>query len=73
MKYEYQCIKLPIQAEQLQAIGMGVAPPEVIEAVTAMISETMNEHGQNGWRVMQPLVLPVLWFERAKKTARKTK
>jgi hypothetical protein len=73
MKYEYISVKLTIEPQQLQAMSMGVLPQDAIDAIMEMVAGTMNEYGRDGWRVMQPLVLPVLWLERSKNSGPRRK
>ncbi len=70
MKYQYDYELLPLDEGQLQAIEMGLAK---IEHINAMILDLVNERAKKGWEPLYPFSVPQIWFRKPATAARKRK
>lgn len=69
-KYEYECDVLPLTPDQLQAASMGLLTADHMEHLNQLILDKLNERGSQGWRVITPVSLPTIFFEREKPARR---
>ena len=72
-KFEYECEVLPLTPDQLQAASMGLLTAEHMEGINKIILDKLNERGSEGWRVVTPVSLPTIFFERETAVRRATK
>jgi len=63
-KYEYKWIQVPVDPNMLQAMAMGMLEGGQLGTVNDMIKNTLEEEAADGWRVLPPLMLPVIWLEK---------
>jgi hypothetical protein len=62
--YEYERERIEMTEDELEAFQMQILPTKIMEGLDARVDDLLSKRGANGWRVMQPIGLPVLWFER---------
>jgi hypothetical protein len=62
-KYEYKHITIPFTDEQMVLIGIPLAS-EQRGPLDSVLETALNEAGAEGWRVVPPLVLPIVLLER---------
>jgi hypothetical protein len=63
--YEYECERVPITDDELEAFQMQILPTKIMDGLDEKVQEILSKRGAAGWRVMQPIGLPILWFEKA--------
>jgi hypothetical protein len=63
MKYEYKHITVPFSNEEMVLIGVPLSV-EQRKPLDDLLEGFLNEQGADGWRIVPPLVLPVVLLER---------
>jgi hypothetical protein len=61
--YKYKHILVPFSDEQMVMIGMPLSD-EDRAPLDEILEKTLNDAGADGWRLVPPLVLPVVLLER---------
>jgi hypothetical protein len=67
-KISYECEKVPLSPDQIQALQMNLLSSENIDTINNVILDILNRRGEDGWRLIAPISLPTLWFEKEKTT-----
>lgn len=62
-QYEYKHITIPFSDEQMVLIGIPLSSEDRLPLDT-ILEDTLNVEGAEGWRVMLPLILPIVLLER---------
>jgi hypothetical protein len=70
MKYEYDYESLELTENQAEAVRMGIAD---LDHINAMVKEVINRRATQGWEPFYPFSVPSIWFRKAKTTARRKK
>lgn len=63
--YEYECERVPITDDELEAFQQQILPSNIMDGLDKKVQSILSKRGAAGWRVLQPIGLPVLWFERS--------
>ena len=71
MKYEYCNEKLLLSPEESTALSLNVAPDEMMLLIMKRLDELINIKGKDSWRILWPISIPYIWFEREKKLRKK--
>lgn len=62
-KYEYKHITIPFSDDQMVLIGLPISTTDRLPLDT-ILEEALNTEGVEGWRVVPPLILPIVLLER---------
>jgi len=62
-QYEYKHVTVPFTDEEMVLIGVPLAAKDRAP-LDAKLEEFLNAEGAEGWRIVPPLVLPVVLLER---------
>jgi hypothetical protein len=62
-RYEYRHVVVPFTEQQLILIGVPLDPASRQE-LDDILEDTLNKYGREGWRIVPPLVLPIILLER---------
>ena len=63
--YEYERETIEITEDEANAFQQQLLPSKIMEGLDQKVQLILSARGANGWRVLQPIGLPTLWFERA--------
>jgi hypothetical protein len=70
-KYIYEHETVPLTPDQIQALQMQLLTPDSINAINMVIQSVLAKRGEDGWKVLSPINLPTLWFEKEQVTRKK--
>lgn len=65
-QFEYVNERLQLSTDEAAIVNLGVTPDAMIDALNSRIIEVINRKGKEGWEVLYPFSVPVLWFKRTK-------